>query len=86
MDFKRFGTKQSARFKNLCLGHCMDKLHRKVFAVWTKDCDFDPNFESRPKVIAKSAANESVAEQFPPAETRRNGFGKRPSSAAAKAA
>ena len=53
---------------NLCLGRCMAKLLRQVFAVWTKDCDFDPDFESRPKVIAESAANESVAEEVPPTD------------------
>jgi len=43
---------------NVCLGHCMAKLLRQVFALWTKDCNFDPDFESRPKAAAESAANE----------------------------
>jgi hypothetical protein len=46
----------------------MAKLLRQVFAVWTKDCDFDPDFESRPKAIAESATTESVAEEFPPTD------------------
>jgi transposase len=54
---------------NVCIGHCMAKLLRQVFAVWTKDCDFDPDFESRPKVTAKSAANESTANELPACET-----------------
>lgn len=32
---------------NVCLGHCMAKLLRQVFAVWKQDCDFDPDFEAR---------------------------------------
>jgi transposase len=32
---------------NVCLGHCMAKLLRQVFAVWTKDCDFDRDFEAK---------------------------------------
>jgi transposase len=43
---------------NLCLGHCMAKLLRQVFALWTKDCDFDPDFEAPPKAAAESASNE----------------------------
>lgn len=30
---------------NTAIGHCMAKLLRQVFAVWKKDCDFDPEFE-----------------------------------------
>ena len=48
---------------HVCLGHCMAKLLRQVFALWTKDCDFDPAFESRPKVANESVANESVANE-----------------------
>lgn len=32
---------------NTVIGHCMAKLLRQVFAVWTKDCDFDPHCEDR---------------------------------------
>lgn len=32
---------------NVAIGHCMAKLLRQVFALWNKDCDFDPDFESR---------------------------------------
>lgn len=31
---------------NTAIGHCMAKILRQVFAVWTKDCDFDPNCEN----------------------------------------
>src|SRR5712691_5129658 len=41
---------------NLCLGHCMAKLLRQVFALWTKDCDFDPTFETRSKPAAEGSA------------------------------
>lgn len=59
---KALFARQRAQDKeyNLCIGHCMAKLLRQVFAVWTKDCDFDPHFESRPKA-AKLPANESVS-------------------------
>lgn len=29
------------------MGHCMAKLLRQVFAVWSKDEDFDPEFEAK---------------------------------------
>lgn len=32
---------------NVAVGHCMAKLLRQVFALWKKDEDFDPAFESR---------------------------------------
>lgn len=32
---------------NVAIGHCMAKLLRQVFALWKKDCDFDPEFETR---------------------------------------
>lgn len=32
---------------NRIIGHCMAKLLRQVYAVWVKDEDFDPEFESR---------------------------------------
>jgi transposase len=31
---------------NTAIGHCMAKLLRQVFALWKKDCDFDPRFET----------------------------------------
>jgi transposase len=43
---------------NVCLGHCMAKLLRQVFALWTKDCDFDPDFEAPSKAAAESASHE----------------------------
>lgn len=46
---------------NVSLGHCMAKLLRQVFALWTKDCDFDPAFESRANATSESAASESAA-------------------------
>lgn len=32
---------------NVVIGHCMAKLLRQVFALWKKDCDFDPQFEAQ---------------------------------------
>jgi len=42
---------------NTAIGHCMAKLLRQVFAVWTKDCDFDPAYEYR------SQAPEQLGEE-----------------------
>ena len=47
----------------------MAKLLRQVFAVWAKDCDFDPDFESRPKAAAESnetASNEPAQKKGTP--------------------
>ena len=55
---------------NLCLGHCMAKLLRQVFALWTKDCDFDPAFETTPKAAAESASNELILHELPARETK----------------
>jgi hypothetical protein len=33
---------------NVAIGHCMAKLLRQVFALWKKDCEFDPQFETSP--------------------------------------
>lgn len=44
--------KSSGKEYNVAIGHCMAKLLRQVFAVWKKDCDFDPEFESRPKPVS----------------------------------
>ena len=54
---------------NLCLGHCMAKLLRQVFALWTKDCDFDPTFETQTKAAAESPASESPASESPASES-----------------
>jgi transposase len=43
---------------NVCLGHCMAKLLRQVFALWTKDCDFDPAFESPTNATNEPVTNE----------------------------
>ncbi len=45
---KALFARQAAQAKpyNLVIGHCMAKLLRQVFAVWTKDQDYDPDFES----------------------------------------
>jgi hypothetical protein len=32
---------------NVAIGHCMAKLLRQAFALWKKDCDFDPECETR---------------------------------------
>lgn len=43
---------------NTAIGHCMAKLLRQVFALWKKDCDFDPEFENRTKKTASAIAEE----------------------------
>ena len=48
---------------NICLGHGLAKLLRQVFVLWTKDCDFDPAFESRPKVAIEPVSSESQRAQ-----------------------
>ncbi|MEO8271090.1 MAG: transposase [Aureliella sp.] len=40
------------------IGHCMAKLLRQVFGVWTTDCDYDPEYESR-----NQASKEQLAEE-----------------------
>ena len=60
--FARLQRRSDDEEYNVCIGHCMAKLLRQVFAVWTKDCDFDPDFETRPKA-AKSPANDSVSNE-----------------------
>jgi transposase len=55
---------------NVCLGHCMAKLLRQAFALWTKDCDFDPAFETPPKAAAESPSNESPSNESPSNESR----------------
>jgi hypothetical protein len=47
---------------NVAIGHCMAKLLRLVFALWKKDEDFDPDFESR-KTAAEPPAAEVAADQ-----------------------
>lgn len=47
---------------NVAIGHCMAKLLRQVFALWKKDEDFDPDFESR-KTAAEPQAAEVAADQ-----------------------
>ena len=49
---------------NVAIGHCMAKLLRQVFALWKKDCDFDPQFETRQQAepATESAPESNVAE------------------------
>jgi transposase len=42
---------------NVAIGHCMAKLLRQVFALWKKDCDFDPEFEIRQQAARASQFN-----------------------------
>lgn len=42
------------------IGHCMAKLLRQVFAVWTKDCDFDPEFESSNQASGEPSVEEET--------------------------
>ncbi len=55
---------------NVAIGHCMAKLLRQVFALWKKDCDFDPQFETRQQ--AEPAA-ESAPEPTPKSDTVESG-------------
>jgi transposase len=59
---KELFARQMANNKeyNLAIGHCMAKLLRQVFALWTKDQDFEPHFESR---RAEQQAAEAVQEK-----------------------
>lgn len=43
---------------NVAIGHCMAKLLRQVFALWKKDEDFDPDFESRQAGVAAEVATD----------------------------
>lgn len=43
---------------NLIIGHCMAKLLRQVYALWSKDEDFDPAFEFRAQ--NEQSGNENV--------------------------
>ena len=45
---------------NTAIGHCMAKLLRQVFAVWTKDCDFDPNFETHAQEVTPAEVTAAV--------------------------
>jgi len=47
---------------NVATGHCMAKLLRQVFALWKKDCDFDPQFETRPKA-ERTTESDAVESQ-----------------------
>lgn len=41
---------------NTAIGHCMAKLLRQAFALWSKDCDFDKEFETRSEPLPVEAA------------------------------
>jgi transposase len=47
---------------NTAIGHCMAKLLRQVFALWTKDCDFDPEFETLRTAHDASLVSSAVGE------------------------
>jgi len=46
---------------NVAIGHCMAKLLRQVFALWKKDCDFDPEFELQSQ--AQGDAENDITEE-----------------------
>lgn len=58
---------------NTAIGHCMAKLLRQVYALWKKDCDFDPEYELRslsnaepkpqPKEMVTGHRNQAVMPQ-----------------------
>jgi hypothetical protein len=61
---------------NVAIGHCMAKLLRQAFALWKKDCDFDPQFETRNSAEpAGESARESEAEPSPKAEEKQTAAG-----------
>lgn len=45
---------------NVAIGRCMAKLLRQVFAVWQKDCEFDPNWETPAQPNAADRAHEGA--------------------------
>jgi transposase len=51
---------------NTAIGHCMAKLLRQVFGLWKKDCDFDPEFETKqaekPAEPSSNSPQESMSE------------------------
>jgi len=51
---------------NIAIGHCMAKLLRQVFGLWKKDCDFDPEIETRseaePTIKAEVAETQATEE------------------------
>lgn len=63
---KELFARQMAQGKhyNVAIGHCMAKLLRQVFALWKKDEDFDPHFESRSTAeeTAEPASKKETAE------------------------
>jgi transposase len=48
---------------NVAIGHCMAKLLRQVFGVWTRDRDFDANYETPRQQEPKSAQKKSRGPQ-----------------------
>ena len=57
---------------NVALGHCMAKLLRQVFALWTKDCDFDPEFETQTVPEDSQATQSPLAEKTQTAAGHKN--------------
>jgi transposase len=55
--------KADGKHYNVCLGHGMAKLLRQVFALWTKDCDFAPDFETKQHAARELVASEPVASE-----------------------
>ena len=60
---KALFARQMAKGKayNVAIGHCMAKLLRQVFGVWTRDCDFDKDYEvhaAEPATKPATAAHE----------------------------
>ncbi len=45
---------------NTAIGHCMAKLLRQVFALWSKDCDFDKGFETQSELPASEVATSQA--------------------------
>jgi transposase len=57
---------------NVAIGHCMAKLLHQVFALWTKDCDFDPEFETRTEPKESQDTESLISEKAQAAAGHKN--------------
>ena len=57
---------------NGAIGHCMAKLLHQVFALWNKDCDFDPDFETRTVPEESQDTESQIAENTQTAAGHKN--------------
>ena len=62
---------------NVVIGHCMAKLLRQVFSLWKKDCDFDPQFETRQQTEPAAESAPKLKMDEPPSAKEGNTAGDR---------